>query len=72
VVSSLWSGSLDWLGSPLYSSTPCLFDLEEILTGHGLKTPTARHLGITRLVIGRNRLKAWSYARWAAKDLWLS
>jgi len=71
-VSRLWRGSMDWLGSPHYSSTPCLFDLEVILTRQGLKTPTAKHLGITRLVTGRNRWKAWSYARWAAKDLWLT
>ena len=72
VVSRLWRGSLDWLGSAMYSSTPCLFDLEVILTRQGLKTPTAKHLGISRMVTGRSRWKVWSYARWAAKDLWLS
>ncbi|MBM3936772.1 MAG: glycosyltransferase [Sphingomonadales bacterium] len=71
VVGRLWKGSLDWLGSSKYSTIPCLFDLEEVLKRQGLKTERARQLGVSLVVMGRSRMKAWSYAVRAVSDLWV-
>jgi GT2 family glycosyltransferase len=67
----LWKGSMDWLGSSQYSSVPCLFDLEEILSHQGLKTDKAIQLGVSRTVLGRGRTKAWIYAARTVSELWL-
>jgi len=59
------------LGSSKYSTIPCLFDLEEVLKRQGLKTERARQLGVSLVVMGRSRMKAWSYAVRAVSDLWV-
>jgi len=45
--------------------------LEEVLKHQGLKTERARQLGVSRVVMGRSRMKAWSYAVRAVSDLWV-
>ncbi len=62
---------IDWLGYSKHPAKPFLLDLESVLLGRGLKTEKAQRIELHRMVIGRDRRKAWAYALAAISGLWL-
>lgn len=61
---------MDWLGYSKYPTKPFLLDLESVLSSRGLKTDKAQRIELHRMVIGRDRRKAWAYAIAAIAGLW--
>ena len=68
----LWSDQMDWLGYSKYPTKPFLLDLELVLSSRGLKTDKAQRIELHRMVIGRDRRKAWAYSIAAIAGLWQS